>query len=103
MKEPNWNDVKQLIYEIYDHRIYHAPEINGMINTTYMGMDEHLICFFLSKHQNRQSVERRIIEFLAALRNFVDNFDRAKFYATLCGFIKMEQAPMRRSSIIEIR
>ena len=47
LKIPAWQDFKQLIYEIYDHRIYHAPEINGMINTNFMGMEEHLICFFV--------------------------------------------------------
>ena len=50
LKLPAWQDFKQLIYEIYDHRIYHAPEINGAINTNYMGMDEHLICFFIEKY-----------------------------------------------------
>jgi hypothetical protein len=61
-----------LIYEVYDHRIYHAPEINGAINNTYMGLDEHLVIFFLSKYRTRQVAEQRLIEFLASLKYYAD-------------------------------
>ena len=66
---------------MYDHRILHAPEINGAINTTYMGMNEHLIIFFMWKYKMRPQVEKRIIEFLASLKYFVDHWLRAKQYA----------------------
>ena len=56
----------------------HAPEINGAINTTYMGMNEHLIIFFMWKYKMRPQVEKRIIEFLASLKYFVDHWLRAK-------------------------
>ena len=46
-------DFKQVIYEIYDHRINNAWEINGMVNTTYMGFDEHLLCYFLQNYKIR--------------------------------------------------
>ena len=46
LRLPSWENFKQLIYEIYDHRIFHAPEINGAINTSYLTMEEHLILFF---------------------------------------------------------
>ena len=65
-----WPDFKQLIFEIYDHRIENAPEINGAINNTYMSMEEHLICFFALKYRTRHQIERRIIEFLASLKYF---------------------------------
>jgi len=48
-----WPDFKQLIFEIYDHRIEHAPEINGMINNSYMSMEEHLICYFTQRYRTR--------------------------------------------------
>lgn len=82
-----WADFKQLIYEIYDHRIENAPEINGMINNTYMSMEEHLIVFFTMRYRQRQQVERRIIEFLASLKYFVDYWQRAKQYALLVGLL----------------
>lgn len=53
LRLPAWADFKQTIYDIYDHRILHAPEINGAINTSYMGMNEHLIIFFVNKYKVR--------------------------------------------------
>ena len=103
LRLPAWQDFKALIYEIYDHRIFHAPEINGMINTTYMGMDEHLICFFCVKYQVRSQAEKRIIEFLASLKYFVDHWQRAKQYATLCGFLQADESFMRKSGTSETR
>ena len=46
-KLQNWFEFKSLLYDIYDNRIEYAPEINGAINTNYMGMEEHLICYFI--------------------------------------------------------
>lgn len=78
LRLPAWTDFKQTIYEIYDHRILHAPEINGAINNSYLGMNEHLILFFTNKYKIRPQVEKRIIEFLASLKYFVDHWLRAK-------------------------
>jgi hypothetical protein len=36
-----------MIFDIYDHRIKHAEEIDGSINTTYMSFDEHLLVVML--------------------------------------------------------
>lgn len=103
MKLPPWQEFKQLIYDIYDHRIFHAPEINGGINTNYMNMDEHLICFFLEKYLSRPVVEKKIIEFLATLKYFVDHFGRAKQYAVLCGFLQADESYMRKSGTSDTR
>ena len=46
-----------------------------------MGMNEHLILFFMWKYKMRPQVEKRIIEFLASLKYFVDHWLRAKQYA----------------------
>ena len=59
-----WQAVKDLIWEIYDHRILHAPEINGTINTSYMTLNEHLLVFMMEKHKNRPATEKGLVEFL---------------------------------------
>ena len=100
---PAWADFKQTIYEIYDHRILHAPEINGAINTTYLGMNEHLILFFTHKYKVRPQVEKRVIEFLASLKYFVDHWQRAKQYATLTGFLKADESYIRKSGTSDTR
>jgi len=41
-----WPEFKRIIFDIIEHRIEHAPEINGVVNTNYMSLDEHLIIFF---------------------------------------------------------
>ena len=48
-----WGDFKNLLFEIYDHRLEHAPEISGAINSNYMSMEEHLIIFFVQKYKTR--------------------------------------------------
>ena len=100
---PAWADFKQTIYEIYDHRILHAPEINGAINTTYVGMNEHLILFFTNKYKVRSQVEKRIIEFLASLKYFIDHWQRAKQYAQLVGFLQADESFMRKSGTSDTR
>lgn len=46
MKLLPWPEFKRIIFDIIEHRIEHAPEINGVVNTNYMSLDEHLIIFF---------------------------------------------------------
>ena len=74
-----------------------------MINTNYMGMDEHLIVFFIAKYSSRNIVERKIIEFLASLKYFVDHWGRAKQYASLCGFLQVDETYLRKSGTSETR
>ena len=76
-----WSDFRVLIYDIYDHRIKHAPEINGAINSTYMSLEEHLIVFMLEKYKIRKDTEKALIEFLACLKYYCENWQRAKLYA----------------------
>jgi hypothetical protein len=45
--------MKQTIFQIYDHRIHHAPEIQGMITENYLKMDEHLVIYFLERSKGR--------------------------------------------------
>jgi len=99
MKLIPWPDFKILLFDIYDHRIFHAPEINGAVNTTYMSLDEHLLVFFLEKYKVRNAVERHLIEFLSSLKYYSETWARAKFFALLVGFLQNDDSffKVRRS------
>ena len=84
---PTWSSFKAVVYDIYEHRIQNAPEINGVVNTTYLGLDEHLLCYFMMTYGERRLVEKQLIEFLASLKYYADHFPRAKLYAVLGGFL----------------
>jgi len=49
LKLQSWPIFKKEIFEILDHRIENASEINVVINTSYMSFDEHLIVFMVHK------------------------------------------------------
>lgn len=76
-----WVGFKQMIWDIYVHRIQHAQEISGHVNHSYMAMDEHMIIFFLQKYKRRDQSEKALIEFLASLKYYIDSWPRAKTYA----------------------
>ena len=76
-----WFEFKNVLFDIYDHRIMHAPEINGGVNTNYTGMEEHLICYFIEKHKLRPETERQLIEFMASLKYYAEIWSRAKLFA----------------------
>tara|TARA_B110000285_G_C14817943_1_gene465105 strand:- start:373 stop:582 length:210 start_codon:yes stop_codon:yes gene_type:complete len=52
LKLQSWPIFKKEIFEIIDHRIENAGEINGVVNTSYMSLDEHLIVFMVHKFDN---------------------------------------------------
>ena len=86
LKIMNWVEFKAIIFEIYDHRIQHAPEVQGMLNTNYMTMDEHMAVYFLEKTRTRTKLEPALIEFLAALKYYANTWERASTYAQMAGF-----------------
>lgn len=94
LKILQWVKFKQLLFDIYDHRIEHAWEINGAINNTYVALEEHLILFFLEKHRDkpRAQIEMQIVEFLATLKYYSDYWKRARSFAVLYGFMKGDDA-----------
>jgi len=60
LKLQSWPVFKKEIFDVIDHRIENASEINGAINTSYMSLDEHLIVFMVHKFGNpysRQSMK----------------------------------------------
>ena len=107
LKILQWVKFKQLLFDIYDHRIEHAWEINGAINNTYVALEEHLILFFLEKHRDkpRAQIEMQIVEFLATLKYYSDYWKRARTFAVLYGFMKGDDAFLvtRRSGASDTR
>jgi hypothetical protein len=87
-----WIGVKQMIFEILDHRVKHAEEIDGTINTTYMSLDEHLIIFMLEKHKSRSLAEKALVDFLSSLKYYANSWPRAKLYVQLLGFCRTEDS-----------
>lgn len=67
-----WVQFKQLIFQIYDHRISNSEEIDGAINNTYMSFDEHLIIYMLEMNKTRVKTEIALIDFLSQLKYFAD-------------------------------
>ena len=99
IKLHSYHHFKNLIYEIYDHRILHATEINGALNASYMTLDEHLLIFMLEKHKSRIATEKALIEFLSSLKYYCESWQRAKTYAQLLGFLQGDEsfATLRKS------
>lgn len=56
-----WFKFKELIFDIYDHRITNAPEINNSMNSSYCTMNEHIIIYFVDVFKNRPKAEEKII------------------------------------------
>ena len=76
-----WVSIKAMIFELYDHRLKHAEEVDGATNTALMSMDEHLACYMLLKHQTRIEAERACVDFLSSLKYYADAWPRARTYA----------------------
>ena len=100
---PSWLEFKNFITEIYDHRIYHSPEINGTVNTTYLTLEEHLIIFFMQRYRTRQTAEKKLVEFLASLKYYSEIWQRAKMYSILVGFYHADSTWLRSSGTSENR
>jgi len=65
---------KQLIFDVYDHRIKNAPELNGSVNSSYCTLSEHILMFYVDKYRRRQKAEERIVELLINLRYYYDHW-----------------------------
>lgn len=102
-----WSKMKTLLFDIYDHRVEFAPEISGAVNTSYLALEEHLICFFLDRHKDksRDFIELSIIEFVAALKYYSEFWKRARIFAMMYGFLKVDDMYLggRRSGTSDTR
>jgi hypothetical protein len=97
-----WFQLKDILFDVYDHRVKHAPELNGSVNTAYCSLTEHLPMFFLEKYRKRPKAEERLVDLLINLRYYYDSWERAKIFArnlelvylptdsNLAGFKKLE-------------
>ena len=79
-----------MIFEIYDHRIKYAEEIDGGINNTFMSFDEHLLVVMLERNKTRTATERALVDFLSSLKYYAETWQRAKVYAQMCGFLQSD-------------
>ena len=99
LKLTPWPEFKKIIFEIIDHRIEFAPEINGVINTSYLSLDEHLLIYMVDSSckgptqkstkeliGTRKEVETKLVEFLYSLKYYSTRWLRAKTYAEMLGF-----------------
>ena len=76
-----WFQLKEILFDIYDHRIANSPELNGSVNTAYCSLAEHLPMFFLDKYRKRQKSEERLVDLIINLRYYFDSWPRAKIFA----------------------
>ena len=76
-----WSKFKELILDIYDHRIVHAPEINNSTNSSYCSLNEHLIVYFVEVHRRRAKAEQKLVELLICLRYYFQHWERARTFA----------------------
>jgi len=105
-----WPEFKKIIYDIFDHRIEYAAEINGAINTSYMSLDEHLLMYWtgtflltpaikpkVEMHGTKEDIQLKMIEFLYSLKFYSKRWLRARMYARLAGFIT--EVPLGTSNV----
>ena len=109
-----WPEFKKVIFEIIDHRIEFAPEINGAINNTYMSMDEHLLIYMVSTscvtgpqakgneemYGTRDEIELRLIDFLYSLKYYSTRWMRAKVYCEMAGFLHCKSSVPKMKEIL---
>ena len=86
-----WHGFKEVLFDIYDHRIRYAPELNGGANTTYCTLSEHIITFFIDQYPKRKKAEEKIVDLLINLRYYYDIWNRAKLFAWNCELIQLPQ------------
>mmetsp|Transcript_20352 Transcript_20352/g.31085 ORF Transcript_20352/g.31085 Transcript_20352/m.31085 type:complete len:230 (+) Transcript_20352:339-1028(+) len=87
-----WFQFKDILFDIYDHRIRNSPELNGSVNTNYCSLNEHILLFFLDKYRLRTKAEEKILDLLFNLRYYYDFWQRAKQFAWNLDLIYFPQA-----------
>lgn len=96
---------KAMIYEILDHRLRNAEEIDGGVNNTFMSFDEHLIVFMMQRHGTRVQTELQLVDFLSSLKYYAEQWQRAKVFTQILGFYQSDDSfmPVRKSGNSETR
>lgn len=75
-----WKDLKRIIFDVYDHRVEHAAEINGLANVQYCAMNEYILVYLLDVYKDRKKVEKMMFDLFLNLRYYYDNQTRAKTF-----------------------
>lgn len=81
-----WHHLKEIIYDIYDHRVKHTPELCGSINTNYCTFNEHLMMYFVDKYRRRQKAEEKVTDLIINLRYYYEHWKRVQLYVSNLGF-----------------
>ena len=82
-----WDRFKEIMFDIYDHRIQNAPELNGGVNTSHCSMNEHFLMYFVDLYRKRDLAELKIVDFIINLRYYYDNWQRARIFACNLEFV----------------
>ena len=84
-----WSAFKAQMFEIIDHRVANNQELFGGQNANYTTLCEYLILYFIETEESREASERSLMNFLASLKYYSEKWQRAKFFAKLCGFVPL--------------
>lgn len=87
-----WRDLKRLIFDIYDHRIENAEEVNGLANTSHCCFNEYILIYMIDVYKDRQVAEKRLVDMFINLRYFYDQQVRAKMFAQNLEIVFMKNA-----------
>lgn len=94
-----WYKLKQLMFNIYEHRIDNAQELNGSVNSAYCPMNEHIIIYFMDLLGKRQLVEEKIVELIINVISFYNQWPRAKMMAANLQIINCKTGPEKEHII----
>jgi len=50
----SWHAFKEILFNVYDHRIKYAAELNGGVNTSYCSLAEHILIFIIDHYPRRK-------------------------------------------------
>ena len=76
-----WSKFKQLIYNIYEHRIDNAAELQGGVNSSYCPINEHILIYFVDLLGSRELAEEKVVELLVNTISFYNQWPRVKLFA----------------------
>ena len=67
-----WAKFKVMLFQVYDHRIENAHEINGLTNMNYCTLQEYVLIYAMDKLKDRSKAEHMIVTMFINLRYFYD-------------------------------
>ena len=87
-----WIDLKQLIFDVYDHRLENAAEVNGLANTSYCALNEYILIYMIDVYKDRKVAEKQLVDIFINLRYFYDQQVRAKMFCQNLEIVFMKNA-----------